>query len=232
MTDRGCGFTEEEVLAFVAGELDDDSATGVAEHLGGCEGCRDAAADYRALETTLSECCEDGLVRWHRFPVAFGRLHLAATDDGIARISWEQEDDDAFVRELAARFPGRPIVRDRDGLLEAQRQLEEYFAGARTSFDLRVDLSRLSDFDRRVLDVARRLGHGQVVSYGELARRIGRPRAARAVGNALGRNPVAIVVPCHRVIRSDGTLGGYGGGVEYKQELLRLEGREDLLRAS
>ena len=82
-----------------------------------------------------------------------------------------------------------------------------------------------------MLRAARRLPHGEVASYGGLARAIGRPRAARAVGNALGRNPVAIVVPCHRVIRSDGSLGGYGGGIERKVELLRLEGRDDLLRA-
>lgn len=232
MNRRGCGCTEEDVLAFVAGDLEEEAATVVAEHLGTCGGCRDAAAEYRALEAALSECRGSGAVRWDRLEVGSRTFHVAATDAGIARISWHQESDDAFVREMGERFPGRPVVRDPEAVSEVRRQLREYFRGERTRFDLAVDLSELGDFHRRVLQVALRLGHGQVVSYGELARRMGRPRAARAVGNALGRNPVAIVVPCHRVIRSDGGLGGYGGGIEYKEELLRLEGREDLLRAS
>lgn len=232
MNRRGCGCTEEEVLAFVAGDLEEAAATSVAEHLGVCEGCRDAAADYLALEATLTACCDAGAVRWHRFRLASRTFHVAATDEGIARISWQQESDDAFARDMGERFPGRPVVRDPDALRAAERQLREYFAGERTRFDLPLDLSELTEFQRRVLKGARRLGHGEVASYGELARGIGRPRAARAVGNALGRNPVAIVIPCHRVIRSDGGLGGYGGGVEYKEQLLRLEGREDLLRAS
>jgi methylated-DNA-[protein]-cysteine S-methyltransferase len=134
---------------------------------------------------------------------------------------------------MEERFPGRPVVRDGERLVEAERELREYFAGERSSFDLPVDLSSLSPFDRRVLEVAfRTIRFGEVVPYAELAKRIGKPKAARAVGGALGRNPVAIVVPCHRVVRSDGSLGGYGGGVRYKERLLEIEGRRDLLRAS
>lgn len=173
----------------------------------------------------------DGAVRWYRFPTPFGSMYVAATEKGLARVSWEQRDEDAFVAEMEGRYPDRPVVRDPEALAPAERELREYFAGERERFDLRVDLDALSPFEQRVLRAARRLGHGQVVPYAELARRVGRPRAYRAVGNALGKNPVAIVVPCHRVIRSDGSLGGYGGGPEYKGYLLRLEGREDLLRA-
>ena len=226
-----CRCTDEEVFAFAADELDGAAAAAVAEHLGECEPCRERAVDYRALRETLDACCGSGAVRWHRFEVPFGTLRVAAGDEGLVRLSWQEESDEAFADELCRRFPGRPVVRDRDALAETERQLREYFAGDRTSFDLPVDLSALTDFERRVLRAARRLRHGEVASYGGLAREIGRPRAARAVGNALGRNPVAIVVPCHRVIRSDGSLGGYGGGIERKVELLRLEGREDLLRA-
>lgn len=227
----GCWCTDEDVLAFVAGDLEGARATRVAKHLGECEPCREAAVDYRALGPILTECCGADAVRWHRFSVGFGTIGLAATGEGLVRLTWQPESDGAFAAELGRRFPGRPVVRDRAALAEAERQLREYFAGERTDFDLPVDLSALTDFDARVLRAARSIGHGEVASYGGLARRIGRPRAARAVGNALGRNPVAIVVPCHRVIRSDGSLGGYGGGLERKRELLRLEGRDDLLRA-
>ncbi len=98
---------------------------------------------------------------------------------------------------------------------------------------MEVDLSTLTEFERSVLaELTEAIKFGQVLPYSELARRIGKPKAARAVGNAVGVNPVPIVVPCHRVVRLDGGLGGYGGGVEYKERLLRIEGRGDLLRAS
>ena len=109
--------------------------------------------------------------------------------------------------------------------------MEEYFAGTRTVFDQDVDLSVLSDFERSVLQTAREIPYGEVIPYAELARRIDKPKASRAVGNALGHNPVAIVVPCHRIVRSDGSLGGYTGGVEFKRKLLAIEGRLDLLLA-
>lgn len=173
-----------------------------------------------------------GVVRWHRFEGPFGATGVAATDRGLARLSWQREGPDAFADELAERFPDAEVVCDPEGLREAERQLSEYFAGDRRAFDLPVDLQGVSDFDRRVLRAAARLGFGEVVAYAELARRAGRPRAARAVGGALGRNPVPVVVPCHRVVRSDGGLGGFGSGVGRKERLLRLEGREDLLPAS
>jgi methylated-DNA-[protein]-cysteine S-methyltransferase len=113
------------------------------------------------------------------------------------------------------------------GLVEVERELQEYLAGARSEFSASVDLSGSRPFDRRVLEAARLIPFGEVIPYAELARRIAMPGAARAVGNALGRNPVAIVVPCHRVVRTDGSLGGYGGGLEYKERLLRLESERE-----
>lgn len=171
----------------------------------------------------------DGAVRWHGFESRFGTTRVAATDRGLARVSWKDEGDGAFVEDLEDGFPGAPVVPDPEGLGEVERQLSEYFTGDRDAFDLPVDLEQVSDFDRRVLRAAAGLDFGEVAAYGELARRIGRPRAARAVGGALGRNPVPVVVPCHRIVRSDGGLGGYGSGIEYKERLLRIEGREDLL---
>ena len=107
---------------------------------------------------------------------------------------------------------------------EARRQLTEYFAGARRAFDLPLAASG-TPFQRRVWEALRRIPYGETISYGELARRIGKPTASRAVGAANGRNPIAIVVPCHRVIGADGTLIGYGGGLPVKEALLALERR-------
>jgi len=107
-------------------------------------------------------------------------------------------------------------------LREAARQLGEYFAGRRTEFDLPLALEGTL-FQRRVWDALRQIPYGETISYGELARRIGRPTAVRAVGLANGRNPIGIVVPCHRVVGSDGSLTGYGGGLERKQFLLGFE---------
>ena len=193
-------------------------------------GPEDDAAGWAALARLLGDQRPDEAVRWSGLDTPFGAMYLAATGRGLARVSWDQPGEDAFVDELERRWPDRPVVRDPAALAEARAQMEAYFSGERDRFDVAVDLSDLPPFQRDVLEAVRRVPFGDVVPYAELARRIRRPRAHRAVGNALGRNPVAIVVPCHRVVRSDGTLGGYGGGVAYKERLLRLEGRSDLLR--
>lgn len=151
-----------------------------------------------------------------------GLLGLAATERGIARISFARDEDD-FLARLLRRFGGRPVVSS-SALDEARRELERYFKGKDLSFDLPVDLSIVSPFEQRVLRVTARVPAGRVATYAEIAKRAGNPRAPRAVGNALNHNPVAIVVPCHRVVRSDGSLGGYGGGVRIKEWLLRHEG--------
>ncbi|HKK07516.1 MAG TPA: methylated-DNA--[protein]-cysteine S-methyltransferase [Gemmatimonadota bacterium] len=235
MTDQPCWVSEQGVLAFVEGDLEPEAELAVARHLAECEGCREQAAEFRALEGALGgEAAAGGSVRWHAFGTPFGRMYVAAGDAGLVRLSWSQPGDAAWTAGLEEAFPGRPVVRDPDApvLREAERQLHEYFAGERDAFDLPIDLDALPRFTRRVLAaLLEEVGFGQVVAYSDLARRIGRPRAARAVGNAVGRNPVAIVVPCHRVVRSDGSLGGYGGGVEFKERLLTIEGRGDLLKA-
>ncbi len=132
-------------------------------------------------------------------------------------------------RLRAVRFPGkgdRFAEGDRDPgrLAEASRQLEQYFAGERQRFELPLQLLG-SPFQQRVWEELREIPFGSTVSYGELARRIGRPGQAREVGAAVGRTPTPIVVPCHRVIGADGSLTGYGGGLHRKQALLELEGR-------
>ncbi|MFQ5890587.1 MAG: methylated-DNA--[protein]-cysteine S-methyltransferase [Gemmatimonadota bacterium] len=224
MSGELCECTEDQLLAFVAGDLEVAEELEVAEHLGECEECCEQAADFRALSLALPDCGCDDAIRWHSFETPFGTMYVAATSAGLVRVSWQQPGPDAFAKQLERRFPGRPVIRDPNALGEAERELREYFAGQRACFDLPVDLSSLSEFEQRVLEAARRIPPGEVVCYSELARRIGKPKAARAVGNALGHNPVAIVVPCHRIVRRDGSLGGYGGGVEYKKRLLTIEG--------
>lgn len=219
-----CRWTEDDILAWVYGDLEEGRDLILARHLAACPPCREQATEYRALRRELDACEPGEAIRWHLFPTPFGRMYAAATAGGLARISWRQPAEDAWVGALRKDFPDRPALRDPDALAPVERQLSEYFAGRRRRFDLPVDLGRLTSFQRRVLEEARGIPYGHVIPYAELARRIGRPGAARAVGNALGRNPVGIVVPCHRIVRSDGGLGGYTGGVEYKERLLSLEG--------
>ena len=166
-------------------------------------------------------------IRWWTFESGIGKMYAATSGRGLCRLTWLVSGPKAFVRDLRSYFPGRDIVRVERGDRIIERQIKEYLAGRRRSFDLNMDLSTLSDFERRVLRQARRVPFGATVSYGDLARRVRRPGAARAVGNALRKNPLAIVVPCHRIIRSDGSLGGYCGrsAVADKQRLLSHESR-------
>jgi methylated-DNA-[protein]-cysteine S-methyltransferase len=228
MTSERCRVSEEQVLAFVTGDMDRNASLALAEHLGECRACRDQATEYTSLLGGLQSCSAEEAVHWHRFETPFGMMNVAATGTGLSRLSWREPDPDAFVRHLGSLYPDRPAIHDAEGLAQAERQLHEYFAGDRSLFELPVDLTRLSGFEQEVLECVRAIPFGDVVPYSEVARRIGRPKAARAVGNALNHNPVAIVVPCHRVVRADGSLGGYGGGVPYKRRLLSLEGTPSL----
>jgi methylated-DNA-[protein]-cysteine S-methyltransferase len=152
-----------------------------------------------------------------------GELLVAVTPRGLVRVSFESEDRDRVLEELAATISPR-ILESRRLTDEVRRELEEYFERERTSFDVTVDRRLIRGIARDVLSQTGRIPYGGVSTYGEIARRIGRPKAARAVGNALGSNPIPIVIPCHRVLRAGGTVGGYGGGVARKELLLELEG--------
>jgi methylated-DNA-[protein]-cysteine S-methyltransferase len=150
-----------------------------------------------------------------------GRLLVAATDAGLVRVVFRQSEA-AFTRAL--RDLGLTVTRSTARTDDVVRQLRAYFAGRRRHFDVRIDLRGVTPFQRRVLEATSAVPPGQVVSYGEIARRIGRPHGGRAVGQALGRNPIPIVIPCHRVVAAGGRLGGYTGGLAIKRKLLRLEG--------
>ena len=152
-----------------------------------------------------------------------GRLLVAATPAGLVRVGFERESPDAVLAELRAGI-GRRIV-DEGPLVDAPRaQLEAYFAGTLNQFTMPLDLSSSTGFRRSVLEHMFQIPYGTTITYAELARRAGNGRAARAAGHACATNPIPIVVPCHRVIGSDGGLNGYGGGLHIKQGLLRLEG--------
>jgi methylated-DNA-[protein]-cysteine S-methyltransferase len=149
-----------------------------------------------------------------------GELLVATTERGLACISFDPDEAlDELSRTLGAR-----VLRVPQRLDSARRELDEYFGGRRSVFDLPTDLSRLPRFQNLVLHELARVPYGEVTTYGALATRIGRPRAARAVGGALHRNPIPIVLPCHRVVGSTGKLVGYAGGLDRKEALLHLEG--------
>jgi methylated-DNA-[protein]-cysteine S-methyltransferase len=169
------------------------------------------------------------IAAWSVIASPFGPLHLAATERGLCALELRSTDE-ALVARLRRRLGG-PIVPAERGtraqravLDTARAQLGEYVAGTRRDFDLPLDLAACSPWDWAVLEAVRAIPCGETASYGEVARRIGRRGAARAVGGAVGRNPVGLVIPCHRVIAGDGTLGGYGGGwFGEREEMLTLK---------
>lgn len=152
-----------------------------------------------------------------------GRVRLATTDAGICALALPDWNDHQLGLEPWARA-GATFTKGRHPLLDrAFAELRAFVAGKVRAFTVPVDLSRLTPFFRRVLDELQRVPHGAVLTYGQLADLVGRPRAARAVGQAVGRNPVAVIVPCHRVVAGNG-IGGFGLGLEAKRRLLAIEG--------
>jgi methylated-DNA-[protein]-cysteine S-methyltransferase len=152
-----------------------------------------------------------------------GPLGVAVTEKGLVKVGLRADEYD-FLEEVADNVSPR-IVELPKRVDPVRRQLDEYFAGRRTMFSLQIDWQLSQGFRRMVLEALfSQVGFGEVVSYGELALRVGHPRASRAVGTAMATNPVPIVVPCHRVLRTGGNIGNYGGGVDMKRRLLTHEG--------
>jgi len=151
-----------------------------------------------------------------------GPLFAAVTDHGLARISFDPDPEQELER--LSQVAGRRVLRAPRALDRTRRELDGYFAGRRTAFDLELDLRGLPDFTLRVLRQLAHVPYGQTSTYRELAGQAGNPRASRAVGMVMNRNPIPIVLPCHRIVGSGGSLVGYGGGLDRKEKLLRLEG--------
>jgi methylated-DNA-[protein]-cysteine S-methyltransferase len=151
-----------------------------------------------------------------------GTLLLMATPKGLVRIAFESENRDEVLGEVAEQLSPRILEAPRR-LDPVRRELEKYFEGKLHDFDVPLDWSLTGEFARRVLRRTARIPYGSVASYGDVAVGVGTPRGARAVGNALGSNPIPVIVPCHRVVRTGGAIGGYGGGLTRKRFLLALE---------
>lgn len=154
----------------------------------------------------------------------FGTLLAATTSKGLVKLAFPEEETDSVLDRLAMRISPR-IVEARPAALDPlKRELEEYFNGRRDSFETALDWSLIGPFATRVLRATAAIPYGNYSTYAEIAARAGSPRGSRAAGNALGSNPIPIIIPCHRVLRSGGALGGYGGGLDRKRHLLALEG--------
>jgi methylated-DNA-[protein]-cysteine S-methyltransferase len=171
--------------------------------------------DARFRAAALGEGLVD--VRYDVFDSPIGELFVAQTDRGLARISYFPDGmEDTLARTFGTRVLRMPLD-------EVRRELDEYFAGRRESFDLPLDL-RVAPFHADVLHELARVPYGRTETYGGLARKVGRPRAARAVGTVMHSNPIPIVLPCHRIVGANGSLTGYAGGLDIKRRLLELEG--------
>ena len=151
-----------------------------------------------------------------------GPLLVAASDRGLAAISYDPEPEEQLER--LARIAGPRVLRSPRTVDPTRRELDEYFAGSRRAFDLELDLRAMPPFTVDVLRELAQVPYGQTTTYGALAARVGRPRAARAVGTVMNRNRIPIVLPCHRVVGASGSLVGYAGGLDRKTALLELEG--------
>jgi methylated-DNA-[protein]-cysteine S-methyltransferase len=194
---------ERRLTRGVASELD---AARLSEELG-----------RRALHAGLAD------VAYGSMDSPVGELLVAVTDRGLVRVAFADELSDEVLAELAARVSPR-VLRLPARTDTARRELDEYFAGERRRFDLPLDWSLVRGFAQGVLRATARVPFGSITTYRQMAEAAGSPRASRAAGNALGSNPIPIVVPCHRVLHSGGGLGGYAGGLDRKRYLLSLEG--------
>lgn len=181
--------------------------------------------DNAAIERFKARAAEEALldVAYTTTDSPFGALLLAQTRRGLVRVGLPNQDADELLVDLAERVSPRVLEAPAE-LDETRRELDLYFEGKLDSFDLPLDWQLSSGFRRRVLRAIDRIPYGQTRSYTEMARKAGNERAVRAAGTACGSNPIPLVVPCHRVLRTGGALGGYGGGLPMKQSLLELEG--------
>jgi methylated-DNA-[protein]-cysteine S-methyltransferase len=184
----------------------------------------DEEAQRRLHARLVAAATEAGIldVAYRTIDTPVGMLLLAATEKGLVRVAYAREDHERVLDKLAISVSPR-VLRAPARLDPAVIQIEEYFAGRRTLFDLPLDFELSHGFRRTVLSQLRQIAYGQTASYAAVAAAVGNPKAVRAVGTACASNPLPIVVPCHRVVRSDGTVGQYAGGSDVKRALLALE---------
>ncbi|MDQ3043529.1 MAG: methylated-DNA--[protein]-cysteine S-methyltransferase [Chloroflexota bacterium] len=248
-----CDIACEAMPAYVIGDLTPNEKFWVVEHTQSCRYCARMLGGFHRVNALLeqlepsAEPVNPPTLRFSMkrrqskaLPVkpqaaplraAFGyvsspvgSLAIAVSDQGVCDISFARgETESLFVARLRQRgFEPEP---DQAAVEQVRRQLDEYFQGRRDTFDIAVDFAGMTPFTRSVLTATAEVPYGELTSYGQIAARIGQPGASRAVGNALGRNPVPVIVPCHRIIRSDASIGKYTGGIDIKRKLLAIEGR-------
>jgi methylated-DNA-[protein]-cysteine S-methyltransferase len=246
--DDPCDVACEALPARIVGDLTSDDQSWLVEHSSECRYCAnelrsydrlgDALAAAGAIDADILEPPPLNLPRrdrvWYtRIGSPIGELILAATPQGLREIEFGTDVNDPDYAVRLRQRGSEPVHVDRiedanpearANLERAAAQLSEYFGGQRAGFDVPLDWGAMPPFQRAVLEATADVPFGHLDTYAGIARKIGKPRATRAVGNALGRNPIPVIVPCHRVIRSDATIGGYTGGLDKKQRLLSLEG--------
>jgi methylated-DNA-[protein]-cysteine S-methyltransferase len=184
----------------------------------------DKPVTKKSLEALRDRAAAEGLldVAYATADSPFGTLLLAKTPRGLVRLGLPGEDVEAMLTDLAGRISPR-VLQDPARLDEERRELDDYFAGRRHAFELPIDWQLSGGFLLRARQGIAAIPYGETRTYTDLARAAGNERAVRAAGSACSRNPIPLVVPCHRVLRSDGSLGGYAGGLEMKERLLELE---------
>jgi len=247
-----CDIACEAMPAYVMGDLTPTENFFIVEHTQWCGDCDDMLGGFHRVNTLLERLdpCQEPVdppaprftlnrrpgrsvsrapqsvarrAGYGRVASPVGPLLIAVTDQGVCDICFARgETETHFLDDLRQRgFAPEP---DQAAVEQVRRQLDEYFQGRRSAFDVAVDFAGMTPFTKSVLAATAEVPYGELTSYGEIAARIGQPGASRAVGNALSRNPVPVIVPCHRIIRSDASIGKYTGGVDIKRTLLSIEG--------
>lgn len=236
-----CDVACEAMPALLVNDLPPQDVTWVLEHTNRCGYCHDMLTRYHHVDAALNRLMRaiEGdqpvppplrfftkrgrRASYARIDSPVGPLFIAVSDRGVCEIGFgANETEEGFRNQLQRR--GFSPAADRRGVEGIAQQLFEYFRGERNRFEVPLDFSGVSPFTHAVLAATSEVPFGRLATYRDIAQRIGRPEAMRAVGNALGRNPIPIIVPCHRIVRSDASLGGYTGGIEIKQRLLAHEG--------
>lgn len=239
MRDLSCEEVVERIPALVVGDLSPDQESLIDQHIATCRECAIEVGQGRALAHLLDELQEDSQrpprpelgrrlmealpaeASYDCIETSIGPIFLVAGDGGLNRVAIRTDEDEtvAWIKRRGLRPEHNPAE-----LRPYASQFREYFAGERRDFDVPFNLHGVSPFTHRVLDALLDIPYGHLASYRDLAVAVGSPRATQAVGNAVGSNPLPIIIPCHRIIRSDGSIGGYGPGVDAKWVLLELEG--------
>jgi methylated-DNA-[protein]-cysteine S-methyltransferase len=231
-----CDVACDAMPGLVLGDLDARDKEWVVEHTRGCGHCARMLGGYQQLDRVLDRINLELNITAPAPKIPTGRtaaygevespvgpLLVASSEQGVCEIAFgRNETQEQFLHHLRTR--GYRPVQNQQAIATVATQLQEYFRGERNHFEVPLDVSGVSPFTQEVLKATAEVPFGHLTSYRGIAERIGQPSATRAVGNALGRNPIPVIIPCHRIVRSDSSLGGYTGGVQIKERLLTLEG--------